>query len=57
MATSSQQSGATASLRALHDFQSQLGAGSGAEIFANDVLAQFADYLSTVAQTPLAAIV
>jgi nitrogen fixation/metabolism regulation signal transduction histidine kinase len=45
--------GATRILRApLHDFQSQpLGQVPGLEIFAKDVLAQFADYLSTAAQT------
>ena len=45
--------GATRILRApLHDFQGQsLGQVPGLEIFAKDVLAQFADYLSNAAQT------
>ena len=45
--------GATRILRApLHDFQNQpLGQVPGLEIFAKDVLAQFADYLSNAAQT------
>ena len=45
--------GATRILRApLHDFQGQpLGQVPGLELFAKDVLAQFADYLSNAAQT------
>ena len=45
--------GATRILRApLHDYQGQpLGQVPGLEIFAKDVLAQFADYLSNAAQT------
>ncbi|MEO8015435.1 MAG: HAMP domain-containing protein, partial [Polaromonas sp.] len=45
--------GATRILRApLHDYQGQpLGQVPGLEVFAKDVLAQFADYLSNAAQT------
>ncbi len=45
--------GATRILRApLHDYQGQpLGQVPGLELFAKDVLAQFADYLSNAAQT------